>query len=122
MPLATKISPFNAPNYDVFSPARRSDARGVVLGAPLDGGNNYVPWIGLSTIRELALKHADKVGLVDEEEFRTVALEFDRTRVELRQAKERIAELEARQDRISGLAADGFKVTRIQGRPAKEAK
>lgn len=120
---ATEVSPFTAPDYDVFSPARRTDARGLVQGAPLDGGRNYIPWIGLSTVRELALKFPEKVGLVEEEKFIEVANEFDRARVELRQAHERIAELEATQDRIAGLTKDGFAVVKKQGRPAvKESK
>lgn len=121
MPLATKISPFNAPNYDVFSPARRSDVRGVVMGAPLDGGHNYVPWIGLSTIRELALKHADKVGLVDADRLATTERYADLLSDQLREVTaERDAAI-AKNERISGLAVDGFKVVRVQGRPPKKA-
>jgi len=117
--LATRISPFMAPDYDVFTPARRSDARGVVLGAPLDGAQAYTPWIGLSTVRELALKHADRVGLVERERLELALDERNDARAQLIQAQNRIAELEAKNERIAGLVSDGFKVQRIQGRPRK---
>ena len=120
MPLATRISPFQAPNYDIFSPARRHDDRGIVVGAPLDGGQNYTPWIGLSTIRELALKHSAATGLVTREELRHVAERADAAEYKLARAQKHIAELEARQDRIAGFASDGFRVVKAAGRPKKE--
>ena len=120
MPYSDSVSPFNAPNYDVFSPARRNDARGVILGAPLDGGQSYVPWIGLSTVRELALKH--QVGLVEADEHESVANQLAAATAELEQLRARVAELEANQDRIAGLARAGFKVQKIMGRPKQEDK
>jgi hypothetical protein len=119
MPLATKISPFNAPNYDVFTPARRSDERGVVLGAPLDGSQAYVPWIGLTTVRELALKHADRVGLVPVEELRDALTEATNWKIKFDEAQAALEEAQARNDRIAGLVAEGFKVQRVMGRPKK---
>lgn len=119
MPFATKISPFQAPDYDVFSPARRSDPRGVILGAPLDGAKAYVPWIGLSTVRELALKYSS-VGLVPVEDLDAAHEFLENERALLRQANKRIEELEAQQERIAGLALDGFRVQKIMGRPKKE--
>jgi hypothetical protein len=95
MPFTQTVSPFNAPNYDVFSPARRQDPRGVVLGAPLDGAQSYVPWIGLSTVRELALQHADKVGLVPVEDFELARERRADSEELLAQATARVAELEA---------------------------
>lgn len=121
MPLASKISPFNAPNYDVFSPARRQDERGVVMGVQLDGGQSYVPWIGLTTVRELALKHSSETGLVDAEELELAVVEIERLELELAATKSRLEELELTQSRISGLALSGFTVNKIKGRPAKVA-
>jgi hypothetical protein len=120
--LATKISPFMAPDYDVFTPARRSDARGVVLGAPLDGAQAYTPWIGLSTVRELALKFPDRVGLVERErldEAQKLILSLKNTVLQLEADIDKLA---AKNERIAGLVSDGFKVQRIQGRPPKEDK
>lgn len=115
-----KVSPFNAPSFDIFAPARRHDDRGVIMGVALDGGQSYVPWIGLSTIRELALKHSDKVGLVDAERHEhTVKLLMAVKNRVLELEQERDA-LEAQQARIAGLIKDGFKVAKIQGRPRKE--
>jgi hypothetical protein len=117
--LATKISPFMAPDYDVFTPARRSDRRGVVLGAPLDGAQAYTPWIGLSTVRELALKFPDRVGLVDAELLREAEEEGDRWKREAEALRLQVEALTAKNERIAGLVSDGFKVQRIQGRPRK---
>lgn len=122
MPYSEKVPAYNAPNYDVFSPTRRSDPRGVVLGTPLDGGQSYVPWIGLSTIRELALKHAAKTGLVPREEALSHAERETELEVALGNALDRIQELEARNERIAGLVRDGFKVQKIIGRPKQEAR
>jgi hypothetical protein len=116
--LQTELSPFNAPNYDVFSPARVRDSLGVVLGAPLDGAQSYTPWIGLSTVRELALKHADKVGLVPAEDLELAREHIEATEDLLAQANERLAELEATQERLAGLVADGYTVVKKVGRPA----
>jgi hypothetical protein len=58
-------NPFAVPNYDLFAPARLQDPRGILEGAPLDGPNHFTPWIGLTTIRELALQYSAEVGLVD---------------------------------------------------------
>lgn len=122
MALSERVSPFTAPNFDVFAPARRSDDRGVILGAPLDGGQSYTPWIGLSTVRELALKHADRVGLVEAERLADVEEAFSRAQREVKRLNDRVAELEAKQNRIAGLVADGFKVQKVMGRPPKEGK
>lgn len=119
MPLATRVSPFNAPNYDLFAPARRSDERGVVLGAALDGGQSYVPWIGLSTVRELALKYPDQVGLVDVDLLIDANVALSRAELEIQALKLQVADLEAKQERIAGLVADGYKVQRVMGRPKK---
>lgn len=121
MPYSAELSPFNAPSHDVFAPARRSDALGVVLGTPLDGGQSYVPWIGVSTIRELALKHADKTKLVPVEILEHVREQLLATASQLAEANKRLEELEASQERISGLVKDGYKVQKVMGRP-KEAK
>lgn len=115
-----ELSPYNAPNYDVFSAARVRDPLGVVLGAPLDGAQSYTPWIGLSTIRELALKHADKVGLVDREQLEDVERSAIEYRAEVLELRARVEELEAQQDRIAGLVADGFTIVKKQGRPARK--
>jgi hypothetical protein len=116
--LQQELSPYNAPNYDVFSPARVKDSLGVVLGAPLDGAQSYTPWIGLSTVRELALKHADKVGLVDESLAARLSDEVEALAGQLAEAEARIAELEATQERLAGLAADGYTLVKKVGRLA----
>lgn len=121
MSLATpKLSPYNAPSYDVFSPARREDERGYVLGAPLDGGQSYVPWIGLSTVRELALANPKAVGLVPAEQLYSARNDHAAALTEIQQLRQRVEELEAAQERIAGLAADGFHVVKKQGRPVKK--
>lgn len=114
------VSPYTAPNYDVFSPARRSDPLGIILGAPLDGGQSYTPWIGLSTIRELALAHADKVGLVEASRLYSSRNDHAAALTEIQQLRARVAELEAKDERIAGLAAEGFTVVKKAGRPAKK--
>jgi len=116
------VSPFVAPDYDLFSPARRSDPRGLVQGAPLDGAQSYVPWIGLSTVRELALQYADKVGLVERERLEEAELEISRWQLDAEHAEARVAVLEATQERIAGLSRDGYTVVKKQGRPTKESK
>lgn len=120
MPLMTKVSPFSAPNYDVFSPARRSDERGIVMGAQLDGNQAYIPWIGLSTVRELALKHADRVGLVEIERLEEAKDQRDTLAAEAASLRAQVAALEVKQERIIGLAGDGFRVVKAAGRPPKE--
>lgn len=116
----TEVSPFTAPNYDLFSPARRADARGVVLGAPLDGAQSYTPWIGLTTVRELALQHADKVGLVTAESLRDLQHQLAVAQNHAESLRARLVELEAAQERIAGLASAGFQVVKKQGRPTKK--
>lgn len=123
MPFVDKVSPFNAPNFDLWSPARRSDDRGIVLGAPLDGGQAYVPWIGLSTIRELALKHADRVGLVDEEDLNAAEEEGDRWKREAESLRQRVAGLEAEVELHTRWVQQKLgldKPPRPMGRPPKE--
>lgn len=120
MPFADKVSPFNAPNFDLFQPARLSDERGVVLGTPLDGARSYVPWIGLTTIRELALKHTDKVGLVDAGRLSLAEEHVAATEKLLAAANARIEELEATQSHIDGLMKAGFTPKRTTGRPRKD--
>lgn len=122
MAFSERVPPFTAPNFDVFAPARRRDNRGVIIGAPLDGGQSYTPWIGLSTVRELALKHADRVGLVEVERLEDAEEAFRRAQREVKRLNDRVAELEAKQNRIAGLVADGFKVQKVMGRPPKEGK
>jgi hypothetical protein len=117
-----KIAPFSSPNYDVFSPARRSDERGILVGVQLDGGQSYLPWIGLSTIRQLALKHSDKVGLVDEDELLEEQRENADLRYRLQIAEKRAGDLDAQLNRIGGLAREGFKVQKIMGRPTTAKK
>lgn len=117
---SAELSPFNAPNYDVFVPARRSDSRGVILGAPLDGGQSYVPWIGLTTIRELALKHEDKVGLVDRALLDGADELVKNLMAQVETLQARVTELETTQERITGLAQQGYRVQRIQGRPKQK--
>jgi hypothetical protein len=112
-----KIAPFSAPNYDVFSPARRSDERGIIVGNQLDGGQSYLPWIGLSTIRQLGLKYAEKTGLADADALLDAQNEITRLRGELGRAEARANDLDAQLNRIGGLAREGFKVQKIMGRP-----
>jgi hypothetical protein len=122
MPLANKVSPFTAPNYDLFSPARRSDSRGVILGAPLDGAQAYSPWIGLTTIRELALKHADVVGLVEKTSLDEMLEKASLLQNRVIELEDQLAAAEAKNERIAGLVAEGFKVQRVMGRPKKEGE
>ena len=117
MPYSKGISPFNQPNFDLFSPARLEDPRGVVLGAPLDGGSSYVPWIGLTTVRELALQHADKVGLVERADLDVQIARTNALRDQNERLRARVEQLEEQQERIAGLVRDGFKVQKIMGRP-----
>lgn len=119
MPFSTDVSPFNAPNYDIFRPARRHDDRGVVLGSPLDGAQNYSPWIGLTTVRELALEFQPVVGLVPKEDLDGAWELILGLKNKVLELEARNAELEANQERIAGLARAGFKVQKIQGRPPK---
>lgn len=120
MPLQTAVSPFVAPNYDVFSPARLSDDRGVVVGAPLDGAQSYTPWIGLTTVRELALKHQERVGLVEREKLNDLKHQLAVANEQNARLAARVEELEALQGNITGLVKAGFKVTKAVGRPPKK--
>lgn len=119
MPYSKGISPFNAPNYDVFCAARREDKRGVILGAQLDGGQTYVPWIGLTTVRELALAHADVVGLVEKEDLDEAFKVGVALQSRIKELEAENAELKAAQEHIAGLVQAGFVVKKVQGRPAK---
>jgi hypothetical protein len=119
MPYLEKRNHFSEPSFDVFVPARRQDPLGIVEGVVLEGNKRFVPWIGLSSIRELALKYAEKTRLVDR-------AELDENRMALINAEERIERLiserdalEARLDRIAGLSKEGYKVQKVVGRPAK---
>lgn len=120
--IAERVSPFSAPGYDIFAPARRSDYRGVVMGTQLDGNMVYTPWIGLSTVRELALKYQDRVGLVEREALDDALALFDAARDRIRVLEAQVAEAEAKNDRIAGLVSDGYKVQRVPGRPPKKTE
>lgn len=115
-----QLSPFVAPNFDLFSPARRSDPLGIVLGPQLDGGQTYTPWIGLTTVRELALKHADKTRLVPAEQLYNARNAHAAALTEIQELRARVEELEAQQERIAGLTKDGYRVQKVMGRPKKE--
>lgn len=117
MPFLQRRNPFSEPSFDVFVPARRNDPLGIIEGVALEGNKRFVPWIGVSTIRELALKHADKTHLVDADELALAKQHLAATEELLAQAQHNIDQLEAQQARISGLARDGYKVQKIQGRP-----
>ena len=112
--VATK-SPYAAPANDIMVPARRTDALGWIQGYQLDGGRNYLPHLGLTTVRELALKYADKTRLVDRDALDEANAEVARLTASADRLQARVTDLEGRAERISGLARDGFRVMKERG-------
>lgn len=112
---AQKRSPYDEPNYDVLNTVRRSDPLGWILGDRIDGPGHCNPAVGLTTIRELALKHADKTDLFDGDVVRELTELNQQLAAELDAVRERLEELEAEQANIAGLQRAGFKVSKAMG-------
>lgn len=112
---ALKRSPYDEPNYDVLNTVRRSDPLGWILGDRIDGPGHFNPAVGVTTIRELALKHSAKTDLVDGAEHREVLAQLEDADTKLSAALERLAELEETNANIAGLRRAGFTVAKARG-------
>lgn len=111
--------PFGAPNFDVFAPARLQDERGIIESqVVLDKVLAYTPWIGLSTVRELALEHADRVGLVDADIVDELKERVTDLSDEVDVLRAKVEANEAFKANIAGLKAEGFDVSKRKG-PAR---
>lgn len=75
-------------------------------------------YLSVSMLRQWAAR-IPQIGLVSADDARRLQLELDALRAELDQVKAERDELRARQERINGIAKDGFKIVRQQGRPSK---
>lgn len=118
MPFVSKPGRFDT---DSIIPGRTSDPDGFVT----ENHEYETPWgprvhhFSVAGLRQIADRYP-QVGLVRAE------AEQDAVRVAIRYKEEAEAlraerdELQAKLDRISGLTVDGFKVTKVQGRPAKQ--
>jgi hypothetical protein len=121
--LIDKRSPFEAPNFDIFAPARLSDERGYIVSDILldDARMAYHPWMGVSTLGELARRFSEQIGMVDAAEFAALT---DRL-TELDEEVERLRAVEAEnqefRENLAGLTKEGFLPRKVMG-PKKKVE
>ena len=99
-------------------PGRYHDDDGFIVGDGVIEGltGDIQRAISIKAIREAAHRF-EQVGLVDRDELALVQDDLALTRSQLEQVEAERDELQAKLDRVQGLARDGFKVQRQQGRP-----
>lgn len=112
-----------AANLDRWSqclliPGRYHDDDGWVIGDGIIEGmqGDIQRAVSIKAIREAAAR-IPQVGLRPVEDVEALTADGLRLQAELDRANARVAELEAKFERIQGLSKDGFKVQRQQGRP-----
>ena len=122
MSVTRELPRFSVPGSCIMFPGRTKDDRGFFLfDTTLDGANGDIR-VGISGegLRTIAKRHGERFGIIEREKYDNavnVALELKNRVLEL---EEQVAELEGFKERIAGLAADGFKVNRKQGRPVAQ--
>lgn len=112
----TRPTPHSAPGACVIVPGRRADERGFVdTGTELDGlrGPLHI-YLSAEGIRLLAQRHS-QLGLVDEATLRASEHRNAALQEQLTAARAEVEQLRASQDRIAGLARDGFIVHKQKG-------
>lgn len=122
MPLVRELPRFSNPGHCIMFPGRRRDERGFYLFETVIDGPHGDIQVGISgeALRTIAERHGTRFGIVKREKYDKVvqrSLELKNRVLELEQENEALKE---QQDRIAGLVADGFKVQRKMGRPAKK--
>lgn len=118
MPFVTKPERFSS---DIIIPGRVSDPHGFVTEhreIDLPGGLQMVHF-SVTGLRQLASRYP-QIGLVPEASFDEAVRVAAEAMAEAEQLRAQVAALEARQERIAGFAADGFKVQKVLGRPKEK--
>lgn len=105
-------------SQDLMIPGRYSDPDGFVMGDGYIPGlsGNLPRAVSIGFMREAA-RRIPQVGLVNRGALEDAVVEIKRERERAEQAEAKLAEAEAKLDRVNGFAKDGFKVVRQQGRP-----
>lgn len=106
---------------DAIIAGRVTDPDGFVTEhRELEGVNGPIKlFFSVAGLRQIADRYP-QVGLVRAEVLEQAEEEGDAFKREAEQLRARVFALEAKQERIAGFAADGFKVQKVIGRP-KEA-
>lgn len=106
-------------SQDLLLPGRLTDNRGWIVGDGfIEGLQGPIQRaVGVETIRQIAFRYPEETGLTDVELANQQAIEIEVLEATVEELRAQIEQLEARQERISGLARDGFKVQKVQGRP-----
>lgn len=120
MPFVRKPDRFSS---DVIIPGRTSDPDGFVTEhRELDGiGGPIKVFFSVAGLRQLAKKYP-QVGLVPATVAETLAAATTELHQRLADVTAERDELLAKQARIAGFAADGFKVQKMMGRPPEGGK
>lgn len=115
MQFMPKIDRFS---HDLIAPHIVSDPVGwIVADGVIEGLHGTItPAISVRMIREAALKYP-QIGLVDLKVQEDTMAMLQRADAALAEANARIEELEATAERFAGLAREGYKVVKVQGRP-----
>lgn len=120
MPFVTKLGRFSS---DIIIPGRTSDPQGFVTEyREVEGVTGPLTiYFSVTGLRLLAQRYS-QIGLVPAEvadaNFQ-LALDLKNRVLELEAERD---ELLAKQERIAGLAQDGFKVQKVMGRPPEKGK
>ena len=121
MQYATKPPRYDQPGSCIVVPGRVHDENGgVLLDTVLDGRMGDIRlWISYAGLHSIA-RQVPQLDLVEANDLSRAHDALASTQQQLDQVTAERDELQRKLDRIQGLAKDGFKVTRHQGRmPAK---
>lgn len=110
---------FSVPGSCIMFPGRRRDERGFYLFDQVLQGAQGDIIVGISGegLRTIAQRHGEQFGLALREELTEAKDEAVRLRARVAELEAENLDLLERQERIAGLARDGFEIKRRQGRP-----
>lgn len=113
---------FDEPGQCIVLPGRIHDENGgVQLDGVYDGLRGDMRlWISYAGLQRIVDQFGDRLNLAKREALREAEVEAAGLRAELAMQTERAEAAEAKLERINGVAKDGFKVSRQQGRPPQK--
>lgn len=109
---------YSVPGTCILIPGRRADEDGFIDSATeLDGANGPIrPYISVAGIRKAASQFP-QLGLKPAAEYDALARELSAAQAEADALRAENAKLQANLDRVAGLSRNGFKVSKVMGRP-----
>ena len=120
MPFARKPDRYSS---CIIVPGRVSDPDGFITEQrEIDGINGPIKiYFSIGGLRQMAEKYPE-IGLVRRDSALAAVRRAKRLEAELTAANDRVAELEAQQERVAGFVRDGYKVQKVMGRPVTAGK